>query len=322
MTDRFLVTGAAGCLGAWTLAAFLKAGAEAVAFDLSDDRRRLRLVVESDALDAIPWIVGDLRDPEAVTTAIEKHEITHVVHLAALQVPFCRADPVMGAQVNVTGTVNVLEAARRSAGQVQNVAYASSVAVFGPSTMYVDGVVRDDDPQAPATLYGVYKQANEATARVYFQEWGVSSVGLRPCVIYGLGRDQGLTSAPTVAMLHAAAGRSAHIDFSGSSTYHHAADVAAVMIAAVRAVPDGAAVYNIGGSDVDVSEIVAAIRAVVPEVSVTHSGAPLALPSRLDGARLANWLGVATEFRPLAAGVADTIDGFRKLLEAGLVTLD
>ena len=53
---------------------------------------------------------------------------------------------------------------------------------------------------APRTLYGVYKLANEGTARVYWQEDGVASVGLRPFSVYGPGRDQGLTAGPTLAM--------------------------------------------------------------------------------------------------------------------------
>lgn len=322
MTDRFLVTGAAGCLGAWTLAALRDQAIEAVAFDLADDRRRLRLVEQPEIVDSQPWVVGDIRDLATLADAVAAHGITHVVHLAALQVPFCRADPIAGSQVNVTGTVNVFEAARRSAGQVRNVVYASSVAVFGPAALYGGGAVRDDERQAPSTLYGVFKQANEATARVYFDDWGVTSVGLRPSVIYGPGRDQGLTSTPTVAMLRAAAGRSTHIEFSGSSTYHHASDVARVMIAAACAPGTGARVHNIGGTDADIAQIAAAIEAEAPGVSVTHGGDPLALPSRLDGAALADWLGDAVRFRPLEEGVADTVARFRRLLEAGLLAVE
>ena len=59
----------------------------------------------------------------------------------------------------------------------------------------------------PGTLYGVYKRANEGTAHVYWADHGVASVGLRPHTVFGPGRDQGLTSAPTTAMLAAACGR-------------------------------------------------------------------------------------------------------------------
>ena len=55
---------------------------------------------------------GDITDLDALGRALDEHEITRVVHLAALQVPFCRADPVLGARVNVVGTVNVFEAVK------------------------------------------------------------------------------------------------------------------------------------------------------------------------------------------------------------------
>ena len=320
MTERFLVTGAAGCLGAWTLARLIEDGSEVLAFDLSDDRRRLRLVVDDPIAQDVPWVTGDIRDLDQVVGIVESHDITHVVHLAALQVPFCKADPAMGSQVNVTGTVNVLESARRAAGQIRGLVYASSVAVFGTADMYEGGIAFDDDPLAPATLYGVYKQANEATARVYFDDWGVSSIGLRPCVVYGPGRDQGLTSSPTVAMLRAAAGLSTHVAFGGSSTYHHAGDVAAAMIAVARMGREGAFVHNIGGTDATLDELAAAIATVEPQVEVTHDDTPLALVSGLDGSGLSGLLGDEVGFRPLSIGVADTIHRFRQLIELGLIS--
>ena len=82
--------------------------------------------------------------------------------------PFVRERPVVGAQVNVTGTVNVFEAAK-AAGLRTTIAYASSAAVY------------DEEGQvAPKTLYGVFKLANEGTARIYADESGIASIGLRP----------------------------------------------------------------------------------------------------------------------------------------------
>lgn len=72
---------------------------------------------------------------EAVDVA-RGHEVTRVVHLAGLQVPFCAADPARGASVNVVGTVNVFEAARK-ANQAVGLSYASSGAVFGDSSLYL-----------------------------------------------------------------------------------------------------------------------------------------------------------------------------------------
>ena len=66
----------------------------------------------ADARAGITLVAGDITDEEALGRALDEHEITRVVHLAALQVPFCRADPAAGARVNVLGTVAVFEAVK------------------------------------------------------------------------------------------------------------------------------------------------------------------------------------------------------------------
>ena len=80
-----------------------------------------------------------------------RHDVRAIIHLAALQVPFCKADPVAGARANVVGTVNVLEAARHHG--LKRLAYASSIAAhsFLPGAPWL------------ATLYGAYKLCDEMT---------------------------------------------------------------------------------------------------------------------------------------------------------------
>ena len=125
-----LVTGAGGCIGSWALALLARAGVPAVAFDLSDDKRRPRLLMSEEELAGVRWLTGDISDYDAVVkTRARRAGRRAIVHLAALQVPFCKADPVAGAMVNVVGTVNVLEAARKLG--IQRVTYASSIAAHG-----------------------------------------------------------------------------------------------------------------------------------------------------------------------------------------------
>ena len=227
---------------------------------------------------------------------------------------------MLGSQVNVTGTVNILEAARRSDGAVRGISLASSVAVFGNAALYPGGVAADDSVLAPTTLYGAYKQANEWTARIYAEDWRVGSVTLRPCIVYGPGRDQGLTSDPTKAMLAAAAGVPNHIAFGGSSTFQHAADAAATFIAAARQERDDARVHNMSGPSASIAEIVEHIEAAAPEAegTVSFDDKPLPLPSQIDGSGIDALIDV--RHRDLAQGIAESIDDFRRLLGAGLVS--
>lgn len=286
--ETWLVTGALGCIGAWTVAALVREGAGVVAFDLGSDDRRLRLIASPEELANVTFVRGDITELAAVERALAEHEVTHVVHLAALQVPFCRADPVLGAEVNVTGTVNVFEAAKRR-GLGTTIAYASSAAVY------------DEQGQvAPRTLYGVYKVANEGTAQVYWREDGVASVGLRPFSVYGPGRDQGLTAGPTLAMAAAARGDPYRIAFGGRTQLHYAPDVARAFVEAARRAPDGAAVYNLGGEAVTVAEVA---RLIGPRVEVDEQ--PLPFPEELPPP----WFDVPQT--PLAEGIRETIETYR-----------
>lgn len=173
--ERFLVTGALGCIGAWTLRDLAREGTPVVAFDLASDTRRVRQVTTDEEYVRITFASGDITDLASIERALDEHAITNIIHLAALQVPFCRADPPLGARVNVLGTVNIFEAARRRADRISQVVYTGSIGMFDaadadPTTRRLE----NDATAHPLNHYGVYKQANEGTARVYWLENGVS----------------------------------------------------------------------------------------------------------------------------------------------------
>ena len=87
------------------------------------------------------------------------------------------------------------------------VVYTSSIAVFADDDADpVSGRLTVEATGHPRTHYGVYKQANEGNARVYWLDDGVPSIGLRPMTVYGVGRDQGMTSGPTKAVVAAVLG--------------------------------------------------------------------------------------------------------------------
>jgi nucleoside-diphosphate-sugar epimerase len=319
--EHFLVTGALGCIGAWVLRLLLRDGHSVTAFDLSEDQHRLRLIMTPGELANLTMMRGDLTDLATVEDALRTSGAQHLIHLAALQVPACRANPSLGARVNVVGTANVFQAAA-SLG-LPRVIYASSVAVYGGPDEYPPGLVPGDAPLHPHSLYGVYKQANEATARVFWQDHAISSIGLRPYTIYGPGRDQGLTSAPTRAMLAAAAGQPYHIPFGGTCGFQYAEDVARLFIAATRADFNGAGVFNLRGHVGHMREMVAAIEATAPDVAgqITYDDAPLPFPEGFDDTALAQVIG-SPPATALADGVAATIDQFRAALAAGKITTE
>src|SRR6266511_2250281 len=208
LSERFLITGMLGCVGAWVARTLVREGAGVVGFDLGTDLRRLELIMEPNEVARVTLVRGDVTDLASLEQALDEHEITNVIHLAAMLIPLVKADPPRGAHVNVVGTVNVFEAVKRRRDRIRGVAYASSAAVYDRA----DGAwVAEDARGAPVTHYGVHKQANEGTARIYWLDDELPSVGLRPYVVYGPGRDQGVTAAPTLAMEAAARGDGYHI---------------------------------------------------------------------------------------------------------------
>ena len=322
-SERFLVTGAFGCIGAWTVKRLVDEGVPVATYDLPGEPARLNLIMEPEALAKVTILAGDITDETAFERAIVDNGITNVVHLAALQVPFVRANPVLGARVNVVGTAIVLETIRKHAGQIGGLAYASSIAVYGPAATYPPGPLAHDAALAPATLYGVTKVANEEWARIYWQDYRVPSIGLRPFFVYGPGRDQGVSSTPTKAMVSAAIGRPYHISFGGSAVYQHADDVARAMIQASRAMPEGAPVFNLGGTMADMPEIVRAIEEAAPEMAgmITFEPTPLFTPEGVDGSPLEAEIG-AVRWRPLADGVRQTMDHVRQAFATGRIDIE
>ncbi len=308
---RTLVTGALGCLGAWTLKALLDDGEHPVGYDLGGDDSRLRLVLDDAERERVTLVQGDVTDRAALGRTLDDHEITAVVHLAALQVPFCRADPALGAKVNVLGTVVVFEAVRERSDRLPGLAYASSTAVYNAAD---PSPAPEAGGTAPGTLYGTYKLANEGTARVFWQDDGVASIGIRPYVVYGPGRDQGMTSAPTLAMAAAARGEPFEIAYGGAAQYDFAPDVGRAFALAARAVRDGAHVANFPGESSSMKEVVAAIEAAAPEAAgtITWADQPLPFPASLESRLLARLLGPLPH-TPLSEGVARTVERFRVL---------
>lgn len=316
--ERFLVTGALGCIGAWTVRQLVRERVPVVAFDLGRDARRLALVMPPADLARVTFVQGDITDLAAIEHAIDEHNVTNIIHLAALQVPFCRADPPRGAAVNVTGTVNVFEAVARRSDRIAQVVYTGSIGMYSPSDVDpVTGRLEEGAEAHPRNHYGVYKLANEGNARVYWQDAGLASTGIRPMTVYGAGRDQGMTSSPTVAVAAAVLGEAFEISFGGRTLFQYAEDVAGTMIMASRSAPDGARVLNLGGSPVALTDWVAAIEDAVPEAAgrITVAASELPFPAEIAHESLAVLGDVP--ITPYREAIAATADIYRRLAAEG-----
>src|SRR5438132_11328748 len=108
-----LLTGGYGCIGSWITKNLLERGNRVSIYDLKEDPKRMRLIMDDAQLRQVAFTQGDVTDLPRLRDVMKQNAITHIVHLAGLQVPTCRADPILGAKVNVLGTLAVFEAVRQ-----------------------------------------------------------------------------------------------------------------------------------------------------------------------------------------------------------------
>jgi len=304
-----LLTGAAGCIGSWIMALCSKNGVPVIAFDLSKDKSRLKLLMSDEEIAKITWLAGDIANTQAVEEAVKNNDIRAIIHLAALQVPFCAADPIAGAKVNVVGTVNIFEAARQN--NLKRLVYASSMAAHGAL----------HESKYLATLYGAYKLCDENLAKVYYQDWNVPSICIRPGIVYGVGRDQGMTSKTTVATLAVAANTPYTIPFSGPTSALHAGEVAAAFIKSISKERDGAQVFDMNGIYTTVEKWVDILHKIQPKARIKITGKAISLPFHLSDEPLRDYIG-RYETIGLDFGIEQTFNAFKKLLSQGKISAE
>jgi nucleoside-diphosphate-sugar epimerase len=320
---RFLITGAKGFIGAWVVKNLVERGDYPWVFDIDRESHRLRSLLSDDQLASVSFLVGDIFHFEDLDKAVAENGITHLIHLAAFQVPACAANPRLGAQTNVIGTLNVFEVARKRRDLVRHIAYASSAAVFGPEEFYGAAKVLEGAPLEPSTHYGVFKQCNEGNARVYFENDGISSSGLRPWAVYGVGRDVGLTSDPTKAIKAAVIGRDYKIRFTGGIDLQYVDDTAKIFLRCAESELRGARIYTLRGVVTQMPDFVAALEEDNPRAlgRISIVGRPLPIAYNLDNsALLRDFEDVPNT--PLAQGIRETRQLFEYLHDAGKLTLD
>ncbi len=293
---RVLMTGGGGFLGAWIIKRLAARGLDVRVFDRNSDRRIVREIAGAVA-DEVDWRIGDVANADDVMSAAEG--CGFIIHLAGLLTPACRENPIRGAQVNLIGTLSVFEAAK--ALGMRGVAYASSAGVFGPD---------DGATPYPTTHYGAFKLACEGSARAYWLDDGIPSVGFRPPVVYGPGREIGLSSGPSVACREAVAGRPYVIGYSGLSDMIFVDDVAAAFEAAVIRPFEGAHAFSMLGQVADVPEVVAQIRSHIPDADISWEGPPIPMHPFLKPGPMEEVLGPLPR-TDLASGIARTIAHYR-----------
>ncbi len=216
---------------AGSLANLLGRGDRVWIYDLKEDPKRLRLIIPEADVRRIRFLQGDVTDLPRLREALtsERHHAHRPpCRLAGAGLPG-RSDPRRQGQRH-------RHARRLRGGPANGAARCSGSSTPAPPpcsarpSAYGPGPLADDVPLVPSTHYGVFKCCNEGNARIYFQDFGISSIGLRPWTVYGVGRDFGMTSEPTKAIKSLALGRPYHISYGGVQDLQYVDDVAGCIV--------------------------------------------------------------------------------------------
>jgi UDP-glucose 4-epimerase len=299
---RVLVTGGAGFIGSHVVDALVARGDEVVVLDSLATGKRENLP------GAVELHVRDVREP--LDDIFEHARPQAVVHLAAqVDVRVSVAEPVEDANVNVLGTVRVLEAARRH-GEGQVVFASTGGVIYGEC----DGPTAETSPVVPVAPYGVSKLAAEEYLRAYNRLYGSHHVALRYGNVYGPRQDPHGEAGVVAIFLGALAGGEAPRIFGdGSQTrdYVYVGDVARATLAALG---HEGGVFNIGtGRETSVLELYELCRDVSgSDLAATHDAARPGEISRsaLDPSRAAHELAFSA-FVELEDGLRSTWDWIR-----------
>ena len=182
--ERVLVTGGAGFIGSHLVDRLLKEDFDVVVLDnLSSGH--IRNIKHHIGKRGFQFIKGDVRNRELVNKLVK--EIDVIFHLAAIvSVPQSVRNPILVNEVNVSGTLNLLEAARKS--KVKRFIFASSCAVYGdPQSL----PIKEESPLRPISPYGSSKLAAETYVQVFHKVYGLKTVCLRYFNVYGPRQSEG-----------------------------------------------------------------------------------------------------------------------------------
>ena len=290
---RVIIFGGCGFLGSWIAKVLLNKKFKITIFDIKIQKNLLNSILDKD-VEKIKFVEGDITNFEQVQEAVKNTD--QVINLAGLMTPDCSAKPILGAQVNILGSINVFEALKQN--NIKFLVYASSAGVFGQKDKYYP---------FPETHYGAYKLAVEGVARAYFNENKISSIGIRPYVLYGPGREIGGTAGITLACKAAKQGFNFDIGFSGKAGFVYVEDVADLVEMSLDKCLLGALTININGITADVKNIISIIKKNIPKSNIGFDSNPLSVVDEILGEEPSKYF-ENFKYTSLESGIKKTID--------------
>ncbi len=244
---RVAVTGGAGYIGSTLVKRLYDEGVAMVSIDnlMKGDYRYLKEFEDDNSLELL---VGDIRDGKLLDETFK--EVEAVAHLAALPgLTLCREQPEEAVSVNIYGTHQVLEAARR--WDIGKVVFCSSAAVYGTP---VKMPVHEDHPLRPLNLYGVTKFAGEKLMDAYHEAYGMETMSLRFGNVFGVGLYTHWATVIPKFVRQGLGGEALTIygDGKNSRDFVHVEDIVNAILLSLRKKGAGGEAFNVGGETLEI----------------------------------------------------------------------
>ncbi len=305
---RVLVTGGSGLIGWPSVQALLEQSHDVVVYDLKPNYDNL-----AGLENAVTVVAGDVTDLPKLLTTMKRHRVDHVLHLAAFITESARLDPAGAFRTNTLGTAAVFDAAL--ARDVRRVVWTSSATALAVGEDYDNTPVGEAHPMISSEPYGASKHAAEVVADGYRRNLGLDVIGIRPAMVYGVGRLSGGTGLFNQAVRKMALGQPTGV--LGSHTLHQALynrDMAELLVAALFAhTPEHHLFHAPVERNYDDDELLTVLRRVCPDAQVHIDPIPEYIPRVpvMDGTRLTRELGFTPRFS-LEEGVREMVAQFRR----------
>ncbi len=255
---NILIIGGSGCVGTETIQALIARGNDKI-ICLS------RGFTAIHPIQNVAYVQADILHRDSLLSVLHDFSVTHILHSAALRTTECQHSPSRAVEINITGTGNVLEAARLF-GNIQRLVFTSTAAVY--KVPENGGLVDEKSATVPLNLYTATKLAAEILVESYAINFNIPATILRPQIIYGPTRGtDGSTAGVSQAMRLAAEGKSFTIPFGGKTGFHFSRDVGQQHALALQESPEHFACYNLPAESLSVADICSIIN--------DHYGKPL-----------------------------------------------
>jgi nucleoside-diphosphate-sugar epimerase len=307
---RVLVTGT-GFIGSYVVRELLDNGDDVVFYGFFENPNAIANVVGD--LSRVKQVRGDVLDLDALLKAVRDNGVEAIVHTAAILIAGARENPLNAVKVNVLGTANVLEVARLT--DAKKVVYTSSGNVYSMLNPYVkytppaNGLVKEDDPTLPGSVYGTTKLASEHLGLNYHHIYGVDFVALRlPTVYGGWAGTMGLASVIR-DMCRAALKKEPLTVEEYRSEWLHVKDAAKACLLAVHAKNLSNRIFNIGTGTInslrEALEILRTeLKTSLDNITIKDVQRPTRYPTDISRAKAELGYGPRFDFR---SGVLDVL---------------